>query len=130
MSGQAHHLNDGQSDNWVTPDHQHQLWSGHLQPASPYSQSDNRKPTFNEARRIAGELGQADGVEGPLVTRPPTVTVLASPAGIISCHGWAAVCGSSLDPNRITDRRYRVPRTARRGQSSIARTTRSAVSRS
>ena len=37
MSGEAHHLNDGQLDNWVTPDHRHQLWSSQLEPASPYT---------------------------------------------------------------------------------------------
>ena len=66
------------------------------------------RPPHNTGRdphpntHIAGALGQVDGVEGPLVTRPPTVTVLASPAGIISCHDWAEVAHRRDTVRRVT----------------------------
>jgi hypothetical protein len=47
---------------------------------------------------------RSSGVEGPLVTRPPTVTVLASPAGIISCHGWAVMRRAVHAVSWITER--------------------------
>ena len=41
------------------------------------------------ARLRSVALGHVHGVERPPIARPPTVTVVASPAGIISCHAWA-----------------------------------------
>jgi hypothetical protein len=64
------------------------------------------QPIRSAAHSRTGALGQVDGVEGPLVTRPPTVTVLASPAGIISCHGWAAMRRGVVAASRITERAF------------------------
>jgi hypothetical protein len=80
--------------------------------SAPTGPSDNCRQERSDPRTSSGVLGQVDGVEEPLVTRPPTVTVLESLAGNISCHAWAASCGLILHRSRAIARRYWAPMTA------------------
>jgi hypothetical protein len=49
----------------------------------------DRNPGRSAPLPATGILPWVVGTERPLVTRPLTVTALASTAGIISCHEWA-----------------------------------------
>jgi hypothetical protein len=59
--------------------------------SGPSTPRDNRGAERPSPRCVAGALGQVDGAERPLGTRPPTVIALASTAGIISRRSGAGV---------------------------------------
>jgi hypothetical protein len=62
-------------------------------------------------RRTAGALGQAEGVDLPLVTRPPPVAGSATVDGIMRRAAWAVTGCAPADRIGITERGLWVVRT-------------------
>ena len=60
-------------------------------------------------RRRTGALGQAGGVELPLVTRPPALASSATVVGLMQRAAWAALRRCGPCPGRDYAHRYRVP---------------------
>ena len=71
--------------------HSHQYEPGLIMSQDSYPGAQFAQPIRNDDHSRTGAVGQVDGAGRPLIARPPTITVLASPAGIISCHGWAVM---------------------------------------